>query len=152
MAVTRDIEQQVEDAFIGVLGAHTDIITTYAASVRRWKDAANDKTYPVVAVHCSPVDQHQATPEVSTGVRLYVAQVELGVLTYGWTDKSMTTARALLGAIRDCLSQSSLLAALDAVSGVDVTFAAVLPAGGAHEVDIENVNQISMTVTAHVYL
>jgi hypothetical protein len=150
MAVVRDIEQQIEDAFISVLGAYSDISAT--STVRRWKDAANNKTYPVIAVHCSPVDQNAGTPEVATGTRLYQATVELAVLTYGWDDKSMTTARAQIGAIRDCLSQSGILGTLDAVSGVDVTFQAILPAGGAHEVDAENVNQMSLTLTCHVSL
>jgi hypothetical protein len=151
MAVTRDIEQQVEDAFYGVLNAYSDI--TGSATVRHWKDASVNKTYPVVLVHCSPVDQHEGTPQCSTSTRLYVAHVELGVVTYSYTDTEQEMGRYLLGAIRDCLSQSGILAALDAVTGVDVTFHGLLPAAGAHTVeDGDNTIQMSLTVACHVSL
>jgi hypothetical protein len=150
MAVVRDIEQQVEDAFVGVLGAYADI--TGSATVRHWKDASVAKTYPVVAVHCSPVDNDPANPQPSTSVNLYVAQVEIGALTYQHDDPEQEMARYLIGCVRDCLCAAGILASLDAVTGVDTTFHGLTLAGGSHAVDMENVNQISLTATCHLSL
>lgn len=150
MAVVNDIETQVEDAFIGLLGAYSDI--TSVSSVRRWKDASSDKAYPAVAVHCSPAGNDPATPTEDTGKRLYNPVVEIGIFTYQHDDKSLAVARSQIGAVRDCLKQGGVLASLEAVSGVDLSFYGLEIGSGDHSVDDENVNQVSLSIVCHVGL
>jgi len=147
MAVVRNLETEVEDALIAVLGASTDITTR--AAVRKWRDGSNAESYPVTLVHCSPIGNDPATHRGG----LYIANVEVGVQTDTPSDKTQSVLQAILGAVRDVLLASDLITSLNAVTGVDLTFLdrGIEIESGEYSIDeADEINQTSLTLVCHV--
>ena len=144
MAILRDLESEIELAFITYLGTSTDI-TGLAGTPKRWRDASSVATYPRVLVHCSPVGD---APEQPNG-DLYVANVEIGVQTDTVRDKNQAVLLQLMGAARDKLKASGLVASLNAVAGNNVDFLerGITIGSGEHQVDDDEVTQMSLTLT-----
>jgi len=83
MAVIKDIETEVETAFITVLDTSSDI---GAVTPRAWKDGSSARTLPAILVHCSPVglsDVMNGT-QTPTSIASYVVS-DAGNTTYNGT-------------------------------------------------------------------
>ena len=146
-AGARSIEDLVENAWVSVLTANATI-TADSIPVRHWKDASNDKIYPVVVVHCSPSANEGWDNNAQEDH--FEAIVELGAQTENRADKDGAIVTGYLAAIRDTLAGTlaTLLSNLSAVG--NVTFNGIEVQPGVNDMDADNVNQKSTTVVCHV--
>lgn len=141
-----NIERHIEDAFIEVFTDDTDI--SDVATVKRWKDAEDDAEYPCVAVHCSPVADHDGDP----GGTLFTANVEVAAMVDTQEDKDGEVLQTLAGEIRNTL-RTGIVTLLNAVTGLDISFlerGVRISTGGDHVIDDEDLSMMSFTLEAQV--
>jgi len=146
MAGLRQIEQLVENAFISVLATNADIIAA-GAPVRHWKDASNNKTYPVVVVDCA--DAPNEAWDADRSGDYFSCIVNIICQSYNADDTDKVDVYNLFGAVRDEIADSGLVASLSAVSA-RLTVYGVVVTDSSNDADIDNLNQCILTLDVHV--
>ena len=141
--MSKDYEKQIEDALITVLGNSADL-ANYA--IRRWRDASQSKTYPVIVVHCSPVAASDASPRKA---ELIVATAEIAVRTYMFDDKNRAVINQIFSYVRDTLTGSTFLADLTA-AGTGLKWRGADLSSGACESDTDNINVMSQSIECYI--
>jgi hypothetical protein len=139
MAV-KDIEKDVEDAFIATISAGSGVIT------RAWKDGGSGRTLPAILIHCSPVGNHDTTPAGA----LWVAIVEVGVVTDSTKDKSQSALKGYIGDVRDIITGAGFVTALNAVASTTFLDRGIDIEPDTHTVDEDEQNQMSLTITCQI--
>jgi hypothetical protein len=144
MAVAKKYEYLVETAFVTVLDANSDCQT-----VRAWKDASANKTYPITLVSCDTCIADAGTP---SGGGLWQAVVNVILQTYNPDDTNKSALYNLVGASRDTLTGASILSSLTTAGG-GLTFKAVMLEGGSPAMTIgdKNINQATITLIVKFY-
>ena len=141
-----NIERHIEDAFIEVFGDVAAISSV--ASIKRWKDAEEDAEYPCIAVHCSPVADHDGDP----GGTLFTANVEVAAMVDTQEDKDGEILQTLAGNIRDTV-RTGIVTSLNTVTGLDISFldrGVRISTGGDHVIDDEDLSMMSFTLEVQV--
>jgi hypothetical protein len=113
MAIRRTSEKTWEDSWINALTKWTDLS---AYTKRRFSDQSSARTFPVILVHCSAVDD----PRFGNPESYDEAYVELMCCTWKDSDLDGSTVRQMMGGVRDLINQSDILSRLENVGGVKV--------------------------------
>lgn len=149
MTISLDIEETLENAYIAVLQANAYIIAN-SIPVRRWKDANNKKTYPVVVVHCDNVGTEPTFRNVFLATP---ALINIGVMTYKTADKDAAVVNTLRNQVRSTLSSATLVTELNAEeAGLNVYDNAIFWGSPVTDEDTSTVRRrdINQEVTATV--
>ena len=112
MTVSLDIEEMLEDAYIALLEANT-YITANSIPVRRWRDADNDKVYPVIVVHA---DNVSTNPIFNNTFLATPALVSVSCMTAKRVDTDGADVNTLRNEIRGTLSSATIVDELNAES------------------------------------
>ena len=112
MTVSLDIEEMLEDAYIALLEANA-YITANSIPVRRWRDADNDKVYPVIVVHA---DNVSTDPIFNNTFLATPALVSVSCMTAKRVDTDGADVNTLRNEIRGTLSSATIVDELNAES------------------------------------
>lgn len=125
MAIVRKYKRTVEDAFITVLRAYTDLTDVIAsANVRRWDDASiTDDQSAYVLVNSS---NGRANPGAEAQTERKQCLVNVRVMTYKTADTDASTADDAFAAVQDALAAPALLADLIAAVSNTTFFGVIL--------------------------
>lgn len=109
MAITYNIEELIEDAYITLIAANTYVIANNIP-VRKWRDATNNKAYPVIVVHCDDM----GADDVFTNIVIAdPALVSISAMTHVVKDKSSVIVNTLKSEIRSIISSDTIAADLN---------------------------------------
>jgi len=111
MALSLDIEETLENAYISLLQGNT-YLNANSISVRRWRDASDTKVYPVIVVHADTVN---TSSDFGNTFLATPALVTIAVMTLKRDDKSGALVNTLRSEVRRTLSDEYLVQALNAL-------------------------------------
>ncbi len=111
MALSLDIEETLENAYIAQLQANT-YINANAIPVRRWRDASDTKVYPVIVVHCDSVSTDPAFSNIFLATP---GLMTVSVMTLKRDDKTGSAINTLRSEVRRTLSSDCLVSDLNAL-------------------------------------
>ena len=149
MALSLDIEETIENAYITQLEANT-YITDNVIPVRRWRDASNSKVYPVIVVHCDsvPID-----PVFGNAFLATPGLVTVACMTLKRDDETGAQVNTLKSEVRRTLSSACLVTDLNALEAGLFIYENGIEWGGASQDEDTNTirrRDITQQVTATV--
>jgi len=137
MAIKRTAEKAYEDAWLHALGDWTDLA---AYTKRRFADQSSARTFPVILVHCSAVDD----PRFGAPESYDEAYIEIMAATWKDSDLNGETVRTVMGGIRDLMNQTDILSRLEHLGNVKLL---AIRQEGPSRVDEETqVRTMSLTI------
>lgn len=116
MSVLNNLERRAETAWMAVLNANADIVAS-GATIRRWRTNAAP-AYPCILVHCTTIQCPEFLQNVPLAER---AVMEIAAETLVREDGDRETLHTLVGAIRDTVSDTNIIAALSATTNFTCT-------------------------------
>lgn len=149
MTVSLDIEEMLEDAYIAILEANTYVVAN-SIPVRRWRDADNDKVYPVIVVHADNVSTDPAFGNIFLATP---ALVTVSAMTLKRVDTDSADINTLRNEIRGTLSSSTIVDDLNAeVSGLNIYDNGVFWGSASSDEDTNTIRRrdVQQEVTATV--
>jgi hypothetical protein len=117
MAISASVESLSEQGMVAALQAHADLTEVIpSGQIRRFQDADETKTYPVLLVRCAEV----VTPS-HNDASAYTAHLEIIAETRKSADADGDIANSALAATRDAIATgAAFIATFEGIGGIDV--------------------------------